>query len=38
VPAIWLGARLTKLLPDVLTRMALCASLLMAAKKILLVA
>lgn len=35
VPAIWLGARLTKLLPDTLTRMALCASLLMAANKIL---
>ena len=38
VPAIWLGARLTKMLPDVWTRLALCASLLMAAKKILMTA
>jgi uncharacterized membrane protein YfcA len=38
VPAIWIGARLTKLLPDVWTRLALCTSLLLAAKKILLVA
>ncbi len=35
VPAIWIGARLTKMLPDTLTRLALCASLLMAANKIL---
>jgi hypothetical protein len=38
VPAIWIGARLTKMLPDVWTRLALCASLLLAAKKILLTA
>jgi hypothetical protein len=36
VPAIWIGARLTKLLPDVWTRLALCTSLLLAAKKMLL--
>ncbi len=36
VPAIWLGARLTKILPDLFTRMALCVSLLFAARKILL--
>lgn len=38
VPAIWIGARLTKMLPDVWTRLALCGSLLLAAKKILLTA
>ncbi|PXW98724.1 hypothetical protein C7444_102206 [Sphaerotilus hippei] len=38
VPAIWLGARLTKLLPDMWTRLALCASLLLAARKILMIA
>lgn len=35
LPAIWLGARLTKMLPDTITRLALCASLLFAAKKVL---
>lgn len=38
VPAIWIGARLTKLLPDIWTRLALSTSLLFAAKKILLLA
>jgi uncharacterized membrane protein YfcA len=38
LPAIWLGARLTKMLPDTITRLALCTSLLFAAKKVLLVA
>jgi uncharacterized membrane protein YfcA len=38
VPAIWLGARLTKMLPDAWTRLALCASLLLAARKILMTA
>ena len=38
VPAIWLGARLTKLLPDFWTRLALSTSLLLAAKKVLLLA
>ena len=38
LPAIWLGARLTKILPDTITRLALCTSLLFAAKKVLLVA
>jgi uncharacterized protein len=38
LPAIWLGAHLTKMLPDKYTRLALCASLLFAAKKILLIA
>lgn len=38
VPAIWLGAKLTKLLPDFWTRLALSTSLLLAAKKVLLLA
>lgn len=38
LPAIWIGARLTKMLPDSFTRLALCTSLLFAAKKVLLVA
>ncbi|MEO8299563.1 MAG: sulfite exporter TauE/SafE family protein [Burkholderiales bacterium] len=38
LPAIWLGARLTKMLPETITRFALCTSLLFAAKKVLLVA
>ncbi|MEY8689896.1 MAG: sulfite exporter TauE/SafE family protein [Leptothrix sp. (in: b-proteobacteria)] len=38
MPAIWLGARLTKMLPDLFTRFALCGSLLLAAKKVLVVA
>ena len=37
LPAIWLGAKLTKLLPDALTRVALCISLLLAAKKVLMI-
>jgi uncharacterized protein len=35
LPAIWIGAKLTKMLPDTLTRLALCTSLLFAAKKVL---
>ncbi|MGY0194290.1 sulfite exporter TauE/SafE family protein [Leptothrix sp. BB-4] len=38
VPAIWLGAKLTKLLPDIWTRLALSCALLLAARKILLIA
>jgi len=36
IPAIWLAAKLTKHLPEALTRFALCICLLLAAKKILL--
>ena len=35
LPAIWLGAQLTRTLPDTLTRFALGVSLLMAARKVL---
>lgn len=35
VPGIWLGAQLTKTLPDALTRFALCGSLVFAANKVL---
>jgi len=38
LPAIWLGAKLTKHLPETITRFALCACLLMAARKVLLAA
>ncbi|MDE2401880.1 MAG: sulfite exporter TauE/SafE family protein [Burkholderiales bacterium] len=36
MPGIWVGAKLTKHLPDTITRFALCASLVFAAKKVLL--
>lgn len=35
MPGIWVGAHLTKKLPDVLTRFALCGSLVFAANKVL---
>ena len=35
LPGIWIGAKLTKLLPETITRFALCLCLLLAAKKIL---
>jgi uncharacterized membrane protein YfcA len=38
LPAIWVGAKLTKHLPETITRFALCACLLMAAQKVLLAA
>ena len=36
LPAIWLGAKLTKHLPETITRLALCICLVVAAKKVLL--
>ena len=36
VPAIWVAAKLTKHLPETITRFALCACLILAAKKVLL--
>ncbi|MDO9235550.1 MAG: sulfite exporter TauE/SafE family protein [Aquabacterium sp.] len=36
IPAIWVGAKLTKHLPETITRFALCACLLLAARKVLL--
>jgi len=36
LPAIWVGAKLTKHLPETITRFALCACLLVAARKVLL--
>ena len=38
IPAIWLSAKLTKHLPETITRFALCACLVLAAKKVLLTA
>ena len=38
VPAIWVAAKLTKHLPETITRFALCACLILAAKKVLLTA
>jgi uncharacterized membrane protein YfcA len=38
LPGIWLGAKLTKHLPETITRFALCACLLLAAKKVLMTA
>ncbi|MEK8087800.1 sulfite exporter TauE/SafE family protein [Aquabacterium sp. A3] len=35
LPAIWLGAKLTRLLPEIVTRFALCVCLLLAANKVL---
>jgi hypothetical protein len=36
IPGIWVGAKLTKHLPETITRFALCACLVLAAKKVLL--
>ncbi|HET8869253.1 MAG TPA: sulfite exporter TauE/SafE family protein [Aquabacterium sp.] len=36
IPGIWVGAKLTKHLPDTITRLALCVCLVLAAKKVLL--
>ena len=38
LPGIWIGAKLTKHLPETITRFALCACLVLAAKKVLLTA
>lgn len=38
LPGIWLGAKMTKHLPETITRFALCACLLLAAKKVLMTA
>lgn len=38
IPAIWVAAKLTKHLPETITRFALCACLVLAAKKVLLTA
>ena len=38
LPGIWVGAKLTKHLPETITRFALCACLILAAKKVLLTA
>ena len=38
VPGIWIGAKLTRHLPETMTRFALCACLVLAAKKVLLTA
>ena len=38
IPGIWVGAKLTKHLPETITRFALCACLVLAAKKVLLTA
>jgi uncharacterized membrane protein YfcA len=38
LPGIWIGAKLTKHLPETITRFALCACLVLAAKKVLMTA
>jgi len=38
IPGIWVGAKLTKQLPETITRFALCICLVIAARKILLTA